>query len=96
MRAHSVAGIILIAFILLFASLPLHALAATGDETTTGTISLVPTIECIGVTAGFTGDANKNNSAVLEYRASGGDWKTAPTMYADPPGVSTVAVLFLA
>ena len=57
---------------------------AAGDGTTAGTLELIPTIECIGVTANFTGDDNQNNSAVLEYRQlPSGDWKTAPEMYID-------------
>jgi hypothetical protein len=70
--------------ILLFAAIPSLALAAVGDETTTGSLTLFPTIECIGVTAVYTGDNNLNNSAVLQYRVSpSGTWKTAPEMYAD-------------
>lgn len=68
----------LISFIFSFS-----ALAAPGDETTPGSLTLVPTIECIGVVVEYTGDNNQNNSAVLEYRESGGDWKSAPQMYAD-------------
>jgi VCBS repeat-containing protein len=59
------------------------ALAAPGDETTPGSLTLVPTIECIGVIVEYTGDNNQNNSAVLEYRELASDWKSAPQMYAD-------------
>ena len=75
--------VIIIALILVSASIPLPVLAAPGDETVPGTISLVPTIECIGVTATYSGDNNQNNSVLLQYRVSGGSWKTAPEMYHD-------------
>ena len=77
-------GSSLLLLVLIFASMPVAVLAAPGDETTVGTVSLVPTIECIGVTSSFTGDNNQNNNATLEYRESGtSTWKSAPEMYAD-------------
>src|SRR3972149_10131687 len=57
--------------------------AAAGDKTTATTISAVPTYENIGVVVGYSGDNNQNNSATLEYRLTGGTWKTAPQMYSD-------------
>ncbi len=83
MRLRNIAGIAFVAFILLSTLLPVQALAASGDETTTGAISLEATIKCIGVAVSYSGDNNQNNSAVLQYRSSGGSWKTAPEMYAD-------------
>jgi hypothetical protein len=68
-------------------NLPYPASSAPGDETVVGSISLVPTIECIGVVSNFTSDSNHNNNAVLEYRQAGtSNWKTAPEMYADRTG----------
>jgi VCBS repeat-containing protein len=83
MRIRKIAGIAFITLILLSINIPWHVSAASGDGTTTGSISLVPTVECIGVIAGYSGDSNQNNSAVLQYRVSGGSWKTAPEMYVD-------------
>ncbi|HEY40913.1 MAG TPA: hypothetical protein G4O18_03535 [Dehalococcoidia bacterium] len=61
-----------------------HVSAAPGDETMVGTITLYPTIECIGVISDFTSDNNQNNSTILEYRQIGtGSWKIAHEMYAD-------------
>ncbi|OGO22613.1 MAG: hypothetical protein A2144_13990, partial [Chloroflexi bacterium RBG_16_50_9] len=77
------ARVSLLVFILFAASVPTPVFAASGDETTTGSLSVVPTIECLGVVISYTGDNNQNNSAVLEYREAGGNWKTAPQMYAD-------------
>ncbi len=82
MRLLKVTGIFFVAFVLLSTVLPLPVLAA-GNDTTTGSISLVPTIKCIGVVASYSGDDNGNNSAVLTYRKSGGAWKTAHEMYVD-------------
>ena len=62
---------------------PTHVYAATDNGTTTGTINLTPTIENVGVIIYFTGDANNNNSVAMEYRTSGGAWKTAPQMCKD-------------
>ena len=49
---------------------------AAGNQTTTGSLELVPTFECISVYANFSGDDNGNNTAVLHYRtpAGSGDW----------------------
>ncbi len=52
--------------------------AAQSNATTVGTIELVPTFTSISVYSSFTGDDNKNNQAVIEYRPSGGTWKAAP------------------
>ncbi len=73
---------LILVLVLSFVS-PFAVMAAAGDETIAGRITAIPTFECIGVTVGYTGDNNRNNSAVLEYRASDGAWKTAPQMYAD-------------
>jgi hypothetical protein len=80
---HIIVTSLVLASLYLF-SLPQHTSAALGDETVVGTISLVPTIECIGVVSNFTSDNNQNNNAILEYRQAGtSTWKTAPQMYAD-------------
>ena len=69
---------------LLVAGAPGVSLAAAGDETTTGSIILTPTIENIGVVVNFTGGNNQNKSAALKYKEhSSGIWKTAPLMFAD-------------
>lgn len=74
-----VAGVILMAFT---TSAP-----AQVNSTAVGTLSLTPTIECIGAISNYTGDNNQNNNAVLQYRQVGAaDWKTAPQMYADRGG----------
>jgi len=77
-------GITFIIAILMSMLIPSPVLAAAGDETVAGTISLVRTVECIGVIADYSGDNNVNNSAVLQYRQSGaGSWITGMDMYAD-------------
>src|SRR4030042_726818 len=81
MRLIKVAGIVIIVYILLPAGLPSIALAA--GATITGSISLSPTVECIGVIVDYSGDDDGDNRAVMQYRVSGGTWKTAPDMYAD-------------
>ena len=47
------------------------------DRTQIEPISVFSTIENISVMAPFRYDDNENNNAVLEYRESGGTWKTA-------------------
>jgi hypothetical protein len=76
------AGIVVLA-LFLAAWLPAPVFAAAGDITGTGTVTLTPTIECIGVIAHFTGDSNQNNFIKLEYRVSGGAWLTGMDMYCD-------------
>ena len=64
--------------------MPLPALAAAGDETTVGSISVVPTIECIGVVVSYSGDNNQNNNAIMQYRAVGSAvWKDTFPLYVD-------------
>ncbi len=82
-RLHRISIIILIMVIVFSIEFTPAVLAAAGDGTTPGSISAIPTFECIGVTVNYSGDNNQNNSAVLEYRPSGGTWKTAPEMYVD-------------
>lgn len=55
------------------------------DTTTPGTVVLVPTINCIGVTAPFTGDDNANNTATVEYRETGStsNWYPSYIPYID-------------
>jgi hypothetical protein len=77
----SITGLIIVLISTL--GFPSAVLSASGDGTTAGTVSVIPTFESIGVRATYTGDNNQNNSAVLQYRKSGGAWKTAPAMYAD-------------
>lgn len=70
--------------VLLVASVPSRVLAAPGDATTVGTLSLASTIENIGVIACFSGDANGNNQATLEYRKVGDiTWKPGIAMTVD-------------
>ena len=71
MRLHKIAGILFILCFLLSAGFPSHVLAA-GEGTTTGSISLAPTVECIGVIVSYSGDSDGDNSAVMQYRVSGG------------------------
>jgi VCBS repeat-containing protein len=78
----------IIAFILglssLLFSMPAPALAASGDETTIGTLSLSPAFENIGVISSFSGDNNANNQAILEYRQTGTtDWTPGIQMTGD-------------
>ena len=47
-------------------------------------LSLIPTCQSIGVYCNFSDDANENNQAILEYRASGTtQWLTAPPLTVD-------------
>jgi len=75
--------IILVLTSLLVTTFPSSTLAATGT-TTTSTLSLTPTFECIGVIVRYTEDDNQNNSATLQYRVTGtASWINAHPMYAD-------------
>jgi hypothetical protein len=76
-------GIILVLLLMLAAGIPSPALAAAGDETTVGSLSLVPTFRCISVYASFSGDNNQNNSATMEYCVSGGNWITGHELVVD-------------
>lgn len=80
-RLIHILGISLIIALVLSFSFPSAVFAAS--NTVTGTLTLTPTIENIGVICSFTGDDNGNNNAVLEYREAGGNWKTAPQMWKD-------------
>jgi len=54
------------------------------STTTTGSLSLVATIECIGVVVSFSGDADDDSTVVLEYKeTSGSTWLTGMDMYAE-------------
>ena len=60
------------------------ASASAQDGTTVGTLQLASTFDCIGVTASFTGDANANNSATVEYKTSASEtWLAAYTPMVD-------------
>jgi len=60
------------------------AAVATGNKTTAGSLSLTQAIENIGVISSFSGDANSNNQAVLEYRKVGDtQWKPGIAMTVD-------------
>jgi VCBS repeat-containing protein len=74
------AGFLIPLLLILFLPSPVQA---ASNATTTGSITLIPTVECIGVTLNYTGDDNHNNSVVLQFRESGGSWITAPPMWAD-------------
>ena len=70
--------------ILLASALPATALAASGDETSVGALSLSSTIENISVISSFSGDANGNNQATLYYKEhSATEWKPGIAMTAD-------------
>ncbi len=60
---------------LLMAGLPSPVLA-DANSTIVGTLEVNASVENIAVYANFSGDDNTNNSAVLEYRPSGGSWIT--------------------
>lgn len=54
------------------------------NATTVGTLSLNSTFDCISVTGTFTGDADADNSATIEYKAtSSGTWLAAYTPMVD-------------
>ena len=82
-RLSYILGINLVLLLVLTASPSSQALAATGDETTVGVLTLESTFKCISVYANFTGDNNANNSAVLEYRQGSGAWKRGMEMCVD-------------
>ncbi len=55
--------------------------------TTTGTLTLTATIESIGFRQAFTGDADGDNSATVQYRTTGvGVWHNAYAPYTDRRG----------
>ena len=82
-KLNSILIISLIVTIVLSLGITPAVVAATGDSITPTSISAIPTFECIGVTVDYSGDNNQNSTGILEYRQSGGTWKTAPEMYAD-------------
>ena len=54
---------------------------AAPEDTTTDSLTLIPTFECIGVYASFTGDTDANNSATLQYKEhSSAIWITGMDM----------------
>jgi hypothetical protein len=68
--------------ITLIQTLGINARAA--DNTTPGALRLKATMECIGLQASFTGDANSNNTAVVTFKESAGStWKMAYTPFID-------------
>jgi hypothetical protein len=76
-------SITVIIIILIFTVIPSPVLAAAGDETTPGTISLIATIECIGAVVTYSGDNDNNSSCVLEYSTDSANWLTAPPVQID-------------
>ena len=65
-------------------AIPQQVIAAPGDETTSGQLSLDSTIENISVIFSFSGDNNGNNQAYLYYKMTGaGAWKAGIPMTAD-------------
>ena len=82
-KLNSILIISLIVSILLSLGITPAVFAAAGDSINPVSISAIPTFECIGVTVDYSGDNNQNSTGILEYRKSGGSWKTAPEMYAD-------------
>ena len=74
----------LLLVVLLLSALPAHTALAAGNGTTTGSITLVPTIENIGVTVSYSNDDNQNSTLVVQYRETGSStWKTAPPFWRD-------------
>jgi hypothetical protein len=62
------------------AILALPASVFAQNATTIGTLTLTPTFDNIGVKLTYTGDANSNNSATLQFRVQGsGTWLDAHT-----------------
>ncbi len=51
-------------------------------------ISIIPTVECLGVTVSYTGTTTSR--CLLEYRTTGGVWKKAQ----DPEGVGTLGMMW--
>jgi len=83
MKLRDVVGVILVILMVLW-DIPGEVMAAAGDDTASVVLSVVPTLECIGVISGFSGDNNRNNNATLEYREAGAvSWRSAPPLYGD-------------
>ncbi len=59
--------IALVCSLLLLVGMP-SPVSAAGEATASCSVTLIPTFECIGVYASFSGDTNENNSASLEYK----------------------------
>jgi len=76
-----VLGLVMLVVALMAAWLPGPALAAS--SLTLSNLRLTPTYECLGVRVTFTGAPAVDGAAVLEYRPTGGTWKTAFPMYCD-------------
>lgn len=70
------------AFVLLLLSA--FSISAAVNGTTPTALNLLSTFHCISVRAPFTGDENRNNSAVVQFQmASGGTWFNAYTPWID-------------
>jgi VCBS repeat-containing protein len=83
-RLGSIIATILTLLSILLVLMPSPVLAASGDETTIGTLSLSPAFENIGVISSFSGDNNANNQAILDYRQTGTtDWTPGIQMTGD-------------
>jgi len=64
------------------------SIAIAQNATTAGTVTLASTLNCISVTAAFTGDANANNSVTVQFQKHTGDtgFHNAYTAYIDRRG----------
>jgi hypothetical protein len=72
--------LVLVVASLLFSVAPV----AAQNGTTVGTLTLASTFNCVSVRASFTGDANANNSAAIQFRKTGdASWKNAYTPFVD-------------
>jgi hypothetical protein len=56
-----------------FLVLGYHTMASAQNTTTTGTVTVTPSLEALSVTAAFTGDANGNNSVTVQFQKHTGD-----------------------
>jgi uncharacterized repeat protein (TIGR01451 family) len=58
--------------------------AVLGSSTIPGSLTLHPTIECVGILVSYTGDDNQNSLASVWYRPVGTTlWSAGPEMFAD-------------
>jgi hypothetical protein len=56
------------------------------DNTVTGSLTAYQTFESIGIRAGYSGDDDRDMTAVVEYRESGGTWQIAHEPLIDRSG----------
>jgi hypothetical protein len=82
-QTHAIAVSLLIALLLTATLLSPILAEYNGKATILGEFRLIATFHCISVYANFTGDDDADNSATLEYRESGGSWKTGMDLVVD-------------